>query len=277
MRGKPGCRCFPRRTIRIIPARAGQTSARTRRVGRVPDHPRACGANSHNRFMSAMVSGSSPRVRGKPADKVDADDATPDHPRACGANRKSGFDSLPGDGSSPRVRGKLLGGFIVHCRVRIIPARAGQTPAPAASRRSGSDHPRACGANNDRVDVHASTAGSSPRVRGKRRVEQQRGPGERIIPARAGQTHPRSRIRCTSPDHPRACGANMFACGHGGYPFGSSPRVRGKPNGSRHIGCNDRIIPARAGQTLAWREERFSEPDHPRACGANSPILCENS
>ena len=38
-----------------------------------------------------------------------------------------------------------------------------------------------------------------------------------------------------------------------------------------------RIIPAHAGQTPVMRFMVMVIPDHPRACGANSPILCENS
>ena len=51
--------------------------------------------------------------------------------------------------------------------------------------------------------------------------------------------------------------------------YGSSPRVRGKPDQRRDPVRRERIIPARAGQTRWCREYRIPKPDHPRACGAN--------
>ncbi len=92
---------------------------------------------------------------------------------------------------------------------------------------------------------------------------------ERIIPAHAGQTTSRTRTACSTPDHPRACGANQISVV---IPFdvnGSSPRMRGKLGWSGRRRAKARIIPAHAGQTVGchgcWR--RLA--DHPRACGAN--------
>ena len=50
-----------------------------------------------------------------------------DHPRACGANGMAPTMNTRLHGSSPRVRGKLRDGEAQIVRVRIIPARAGQT------------------------------------------------------------------------------------------------------------------------------------------------------
>ncbi|KFI72989.1 hypothetical protein BMIN_0702 [Bifidobacterium minimum] len=49
----------------IIPASAGQTTACSRRILPHTDHPRECGANFFRTVWNGMVSGSSPRVRGK--------------------------------------------------------------------------------------------------------------------------------------------------------------------------------------------------------------------
>ena len=94
--------------FRIIPARAGQTSAAVGSGSRRSDHPRACGANVRVHTMLLVRSGSSPRVRGKPrlsitrhhsyriiparagqtTSKHGARGVKQDHPRACGANHQ---------------------------------------------------------------------------------------------------------------------------------------------------------------------------------------------
>ena len=152
---------------------------------------------------------------------------------------------------------------------RIIPARAGQTSSIWRDSSASTDHPRACGANSFFLSSHVLGFGSSPRVRGKQREGAELRLSGRIIPARAGQTARRSTRRRTSPDHPRACGANAAIGGgvsslriiparagqtavRGAWPIArpDHPRARGKPT-QHPIGCvAKRIIPARAGQTL---------------------------
>ncbi len=208
-------------------------------------------------------------MRGKLVHEFELELVGLDHPRACGANAYAEAHSKNHTGSSPRVRGKLELGRIVLQSRRIIPARAGQTKRPIWPKPRRTDHPRACGANQEVLVLRASFLGSSPRVRGK--------PGGacaclalvRIIPARAGQTHAPYQDCRAHPDHPRACGAN-----HGGQSVytadtGSSPRVRGKLlRGDGRLAVL-RIIPARAGQTILYHYSSSLVPDHPRACGAN--------
>ena len=252
---------------RIIPARAGQTAPYWPPWPWRPDHPRACGANGVDCGGHFVLSGSSPRVRGKqpvgvnyhyrqriiPARAgqtsfaVRCAEVMSDHPRACGANDLSFTDLRGADGSSPRVRGKLLHGRLLRRQRRIIPARAGQTSAcvrtsPTRSdhpRACGanstaallcvcSDHPRACGANENHFLQGERTDGSSPRVRGKPLAPAGHMAFARIIPARAGQTFQRSKTWQPTPDHPRACGANPFSGLAVALIAGSSPRVRGK-------------------------------------------------
>ena len=193
-----------------------------------------------------------------------------DHPRACGANRGTGRGSGTYIGSSPRVRGKLHGELELESRRRIIPARAGQTPGGADRDGVPTDHPRACGANVLACVPVGDTIGSSPRVRGKRAHDDHAIIDPRIIPARAGQTggfvHPCLRRA----DHPRACGANGRVRTAAYAPTGSSPRVRGKRAGFYVAGDEDRIIPARAGQTTLMPNISAQTTDHPRACGANT-------
>ena len=91
-------------------------------------------------------------------------------------------------GSSPRVRGKPVLAVELVCRIRIIPARAGQTVCGARLTSVATDHPRACGANTLGEALEAVKRGSSPRVRGKPRARHAMRCAGRIIPARAGQT-----------------------------------------------------------------------------------------
>ena len=147
MRGKLDDGLIAEFGSRIIPAHAGQTRARSRRPYPPTDHPRACGANlvlSHGLFTPH---GSSPRMRGKHlhCGAVSADgriipahagqtwlglqppEKLTDHPRACGANTAATDFTNVVCGSSPRMRGKPVLAVELVCRIRIIPAHAGQT------------------------------------------------------------------------------------------------------------------------------------------------------
>ena len=151
------------------------------------DHPRACGANFRPVSRGCSRFGSSPRVRGKrcklrqlkqqiriiPARAGQTNIESTlryrrtDHPRACGANDHPTCGKVSENGSSPRVRGKPDASSRNGRSRRIIPARAGQTCSGSGSRRAGTDHPRACGANGRALVRRERAAGSSPRVRGK--------------------------------------------------------------------------------------------------------------
>ena len=228
MRGKPASASESLRLTRIIPAHAGQTHGSCRCRLRSSDHPRACGANAKQAMEGDELTGSSPRMRGKRAgtDGISAAHRiipahagqtetrrrrprhTADHPRACGANlvEHAGLAHLVG--SSPRMRGKLSSEAAARRADRIIPAHAGQTSRSASGATGTTDHPRACGANGYGWRWAALLSGSSPRMRGKLRVGVRRGAGTRIIPAHAGQTWRRMFPNASTPDHPRACGAN---------------------------------------------------------------------
>ena len=153
---------------RIIPAHAGQTHHRSCPVICYTDHPRACGANVRHRRSRPRQNGSSPRMRGKPHQRVmppagrriipahagqtralaRPDQRRTDHPRACGANSSGAFSMIRLIGSSPRMRGKRVGSVPVGILARIIPAHAGQTQSHQRNGKEDADHPRACGANN---------------------------------------------------------------------------------------------------------------------------------
>ena len=90
----------------LIPARAGKTRSPVAVAKSLAAHPRACGENATLAPIFSLMSGSSPRVRGKPLDKfvhfgnaglipARAGKTCPlvggifivsAHPRACGEN-----------------------------------------------------------------------------------------------------------------------------------------------------------------------------------------------
>ena len=194
-----------------------------------------------------------PARAGQTVALLSAANAPPDHPRACGANPPRMASANRGGGSSPRVRGKLHRFPLRSFRVRIIPARAGQTDAYRIDDYEHPDHPRACGANGQHHTTPGSATGSSPRVRGKLDPAHVYALYRRIIPARAGQTRRRPQQTSRPPDHPRACGANLSLLRMLKFLSGSSPRVRGKPPALVDKSGGLRIIPARAGQTFGSR------------------------
>ena len=171
------------------------------------------------------------------------------------------------------MRGKRCVGRVQHPWPRIIPAHAGQTRRDISTSGRSPDHPRACGANGKISSKTMVRTGSSPRMRGKLRVERGRDDKIRIIPAHAGQTHGRRYMADRTPDHPRACGANSTKYNARHMPTGSSPRMRGKPLRFLVFDPCGRIIPAHAGQTRARSRRPYPPTDHPRACGANTWAL----
>ena len=293
MRGQPPGRVLGLRHDRIIPARAGPTRPGTRPASRWSDHPRSCGANHSPVERCSAMSGSSPLVRGQPT-RANGSTRTPriiparagptpasrwswrkpaDHPRSCGANLRLTGNRSTLDGSSPLVRGQLHETYVILAETRIIPARAGPTPLMRPASMRSTDHPRSCGANLVVASPLLLVGGSSPLVRGQRRIQRHRRHPDRIIPARAGPTYRLLCMKSFPTDHPRSCGANTKTIVPPDYVTGSSPLVRGQPPTTGSVKAGDRIIPARAGPTDNRRTSSRDITDHPRSCGANSLIL----
>ena len=130
-------------------------------------------------------------------------------------------------------------------------------------------HPRAGGENDERAYDTRVATGSSPRGRGKPAQRVCEGHDIRLIPARAGKTLCGECEKPSSRAHPRAGGENVGQHFKRGFICGSSPRGRGKPAPSRPSRRRPRLIPARAGKTLAPRSSPVQRPAHPRAGGEN--------
>ena len=185
-----------------------------------------CGEHGFFSKISAILAGSSPRVRGTrlrdrpphprpgiiPACagntgfyRVHTKDVG-DHPRVCGEHPGTMVLTWYLRGSSPRVRGTLAEVEVVHDPLGIIPACAGNTRRGMWSGRRCWDHPRVCGEHEREFAVVRFDTGSSPRVRGTRRGRISHHARTGIIPACAGNTRLRSAGRRPGWDHPRVCG-----------------------------------------------------------------------
>ena len=231
------------------------------------DHPRGCGEHLIIISIPHTPTGSSPRMRGAhtfdelyryrmriiPADAGstakywDVVVSWEDHPRGCGEHDFRLNAMAERQGSSPRMRGALITSWPKRSSIRIIPADAGST-LDSPCRRS-------------------LSRGSSPRMRGARLHLGAVYCSGRIIPADAGSTsHMRDRT-CLRGDHPRGCGEHLGGKVVGFHFVGSSPRMRGAPEGFLRSRRWGRIIPADAGSTRSLQLCRLSTRDHPRGCG----------
>ena len=254
----------------IIPACAGNTPGRWRRLSAARDYPRVCGEHNSIRVKSRIVSdhprvcgehgaveyvpdavaGSSPRVRGTPADAVRGEGAAGIDPRVCGEHQGE-------DRADDRRQGS-------------IPACAGNTFDSPLKFEPREDHPRVCGEHSASSTSFAFGSGSSPRVRGTRELGFVHPSGYGIIPACAGNTICRRSRRRKSRVIPACAGNTVWH-----YPYSSaerdrSPRVRGTPYLPVRVFRFHGIIPACAGNTHRANGPARSARDHPRVCGEHA-------
>ena len=231
----------------IIPARAGFTRGRAWRWGQLTDHPRSRGVYEAAIQAGADTAGSSPLARGLPlrygqqvrrrgiiparagftGGAVTAPHPHGDHPRSRGVYVADLQSRVGGQGSSPLARGLRLRVRRHLGRDRIIPARAGFTPASRWTPRSATDHPRSRGVYFAGSAAKTAADGSSPLARGLLAglVGGLGIPG--IIPARAGFTRGIFAPPVTKRDHPRSRGVYERGRILADRTVGSSPLARG--------------------------------------------------
>ena len=290
-----GLRRRPRHPVRghrIIPARAGFTSACSWLRSSPRDHPRSRGVYVSTSGLNPRLTGSSPLARGLPyrpdrpppkyriiparagftgGDPVPGVDGW-DHPRSRGVYMSITDRVVRAGGSSPLARG-------LRCRCCGLEARA-------------QDHPRSRGVYAPKPMSVIGGVGSSPLARGLRLPASRQRVDHGIIPARAGFTTTRLRTSSASADHPRSRGVYHRVRGRrpriagiiparAGFTWslmrrrwrvGDHPRSRGvygTPRKETHM--STRIIPARAGFTSSHPSTTPGTPDHPRSRGVYSP------
>ena len=278
---------------RIIPARAGFTAARKAIGATYVDHPRSRGVYPRPQPPDSYQRGSSPLARGLRRPVVAVQGAAgiiparagftgrqhpemgdqPDHPRSRGVYR---FDSLCASaksGSSPLARGLQEDHGVVALLHRIIPARAGFTSTCRARRARSPDHPRSRGVYPPSGVMASSGQGSSPLARGLPSRLAGRIGSRGIIPARAGFTDAALLAHHVTPDHPRSRGVYASRSLGRSATSGSSPLARGLPLGEGRPLLEERIIPARAGFTLADPWNPNDEPHYQTAFAFTADLV----
>ena len=171
---------------RLIPARAGNTRARWRVLGRVSAHPRSRGEHALLRCVPWWCFGSSPLARGTlisflapivafrliPARAGNTGSHTggivicPAHPRSRGEHMGNHSFLARGCGSSPLARGTHSFVLRRYCCARLIPARAGNTRSARHASKNFSAHPRSRGEHTTTFERNRKCPGSSPLARG---------------------------------------------------------------------------------------------------------------
>ena len=231
--------------------------------------------------------GSSPLARGLRGRSRTGRRASTDHPRSRGvyASRRPGRGTTAG--SSPLARGLLEQRHIPVDARRIIPARAGFTTGGSPGSPGRPDHPRSRGVYRRYPSTDLLWAGSSPLARGLPPLPVHGPAVGGIIPARAGFTPVGVVADLAGEDHPRSRGVYAPVIDADRREQGSSPLARGlrrlirDENGTVRIiparagftlagtpGMDaERIIPARAGFTLLRRQLAHAARDHPRSRG----------
>ena len=271
VRGTPGLKSVSGRTVRSIPACAGNPSGPRRPVRSTGVHPRVCGEPHFRRRSRRRPRGPSPRVRGtrrqrigefafqrsipacagNPALRPHRAAAGPLHPRVCGEPWVA--EQLPQwtGGPSPRVRGTRRRERRSRPAPRSIPACAGPPPPQPPQDARGGSIP-AC-------------AGNPPPDRPRDRRD--RG----SIPACAGNPPTGTADATPSAVHPRVCGEPAaFGC-QMPESLGPSPRVRGTRDQLVPGLLDERSIPACAGNPRSSRGSRPKRRVHPRVCGEPAP------
>ena len=131
-------------------------------------------------------------------------------------------------------------------------------------------HPRSRGENENGVVRFKRGVGSSPLTRGKRRVTLIDRSVIGLIPAHAGKTTCRRRLKSSAWAHPRSRGENTKSSVLSALDSGSSPLTRGKPCATEMKLSRVGLIPAHAGKTRRPPTTRTRTWAHPRSRGENA-------
>ena len=195
------------------------------------------------------------------------------HPRSRGEHCQPCRAGERPLGSSPLARGTPAHVANPGVAIRLIPARAGNTPDYPEPSNQPAAHPRSRGEHFSQLTSKSDAGGSSPLARGTPSITDGVTTTSRLIPARAGNTitpPPPSSLSA----HPRSRGEHrnrvlLLSC-----QGGSSPLARGTHIQAVPLATVFRLIPARAGNTVRAGKCGRLAPAHPRSRGEHyySPI-----
>ena len=170
-------------------------------------------------------------------------------------------------GSSPLARGTQNIESEAVARVRLIPARAGNTGSTVLAAGGLQAHPRSRGEHQSSPVNSNVSSGSSPLARGTPNDRKPSRAAHRLIPARAGNTVGGHGVESFLSAHPRSRGEHVWWSWCVVLPFGSSPLARGTLRRRLEHPAVRRLIPARAGNTATSRTPRIPISAHPRSRG----------
>ena len=188
VRGNPVVIMVILRSMRSIPACAGEPTRPNRWKPLTTVYPRVCGGTRQGGRPSLRIQGLSPRVRGNqegittavpsvrsiPACAGEPRPAAAQlpldgvYPRVCGGTYSLSTSNDISAGLSPRVRGNLASVGDHHLRQGSIPACAGEPRKPKCPLPSEKVYPRVCGGTGVTEYKKGEDKGLSPRVRGNR-------------------------------------------------------------------------------------------------------------
>ena len=217
-----------------------------------------------------MASGLIPARAGNTGEEAPLLPAERAHPRSRGEHPDPHLKELLRQGSSPLARGTLKELSLIVGTSGLIPARAGNTFCCAARYRESRAHPRSRGEHQEQLAGAITRAGSSPLARGTQSpaAEYHTPPG--LIPARAGNTAQSLPVPAGGRAHPRSRGEHEKPGGTLSLEWGSSPLARGTQGMDGSARRRPGLIPARAGNTIAWMSSRVRPRAHPRSRGEHS-------
>ena len=189
------------------------------------------------------------------------------HPRTGGEHSGRLARPLASRGSPPHGRGTPRGCAPPRRPRGLTPARAGNTRPSRWTSITLSAHPRTGGEHAMTTVKTATQMGSPPHGRGTPRAAGPRHSGDRLTPARAGNTAAPGSGRGAAGAHPRTGGEHFDRDRNRVPSSGSPPHGRGTPQrgelGRRHQG----LTPARAGNTTPMATPTRVSTAHPRTGG----------
>ena len=182
----------------------------------------------------------------------------------------------PTIGLSPRVRGNLGDVGNEYSVYRSIPACAGEPLLHLGGGRPVGVYPRVCGGTDKLQRQRNLVNGLSPRVRGNRQAATATEPGERSIPACAGEPDGGHPAPFSGQVYPRVCGGTETGLTREQAIDGLSPRVRGNLAFVVAAVIRIRSIPACAGEPRPPIPPGCSSWVYPRVCGGTVAKLARH-